>query len=57
MMWKNICLYIFSSLLSKIEMSVLLEKNFYIQIIKAKTGSFYGLIRLLFLIILIRLWL
>ena len=38
-MWTNSCHYIFSSLLSKIETSVLLR------------GTFYGLIRLLFLII------
>ena len=41
-MWTNICHYIFSSLLSKIETSVLLR------------GTFYGLIRLLFLIIFLR---
>ena len=39
-MWKNICQYIFSSLLSKIEYSVLLKISFLYTNHKSQNGKF-----------------
>ena len=42
-MWKNICHYIFSSLLSKIERSVLLKNIFSLYKSKSQNGNFLWL--------------